>query len=59
MVGQRPIGLKIGIAGYGFIKRKSISLKRHGCADCAFREDSYNLAYISKFIVLLNRARFS
>lgn len=59
MVGQRPVGLEVGIAGYGFIKRKSISLKRHRYTDCAFREDSYNLAYISRFTVLLTRARFS
>lgn len=58
MVGHKPHGLKLDMAGYGFIKRKSISLKRHGYTDCAFREDSYNLAYISRFFVLLTRARF-
>ncbi|MDQ0998594.1 hypothetical protein QFZ34_003776 [Phyllobacterium ifriqiyense] len=59
MVGQRPQGLKLDTAGYGFIKRKSISLKRHGYTDCAFHEDRYNSAYISRFSVLLTRARFS
>ncbi len=58
MVEQRPEGLELDIAGDGFIKRKSISLKRHSHADCAFPEDSYNLAYITRFSVLLTRARF-
>lgn len=59
MVRQKPFGFGIDIAGYGFIKRKFISLKRYSRTDCALPEDCYNLAYIFRFFDLLTRAYFS
>lgn len=59
MVEQRPDGLELDIATQGFIERKSISLKRHGHTDCAFRVDVYKRAYIFRFHILSIRARFS
>lgn len=59
MFGYGPFGLTLDIAGHGFIKRKSISLKRYGLADCAFRKDIYNLVYIFRLYILFIRTRSS
>jgi hypothetical protein len=59
MVRQKPFGFGIGIAGYGVIKLKSISLKRCSRTDCALSEDCYNFAYIFRFFDLLTKAYFS